>query len=90
MYRRPDENSRHNRITGRTAALLMASSKKHRCAIYLLDLKVHVPDGPVYYPDVFVTCEEDDDDPYVKCKPCLIVEVLSPSTEAVDRGEKNG
>ena len=46
-----------------------------------------MPDGPAYYPDVFVTCE-DEDDSYVKRKPCLIAEVLSPSTEAVDRGEK--
>ena len=87
MYRRPDENGRHNRVTGRTAVLLMASREKRRRNVYLLDLKVRVPDGPVYYPDVFVTCE-DDDNAYIKRKPCLIAEVLSPSTEAVDRGEK--
>lgn len=35
-----------------------------------------------------VVCDEADDHPYVKRKPCLIIEVLSESTETVDRGEK--
>jgi Uma2 family endonuclease len=42
-----------------------------------------------FYPDVFVTCAESDRaDPLVKREPRLIVEVLSPSTAAYDRGEK--
>lgn len=37
-----------------------------------------------------VVCNEEDNHPLVKCKPCLIIEVLSDSTEAIDRGEKLG
>lgn len=77
----------HNRLSFRLASLLEADGEAHDCTVYLLDLKIRVPDGPAYYPDVFVTCE-DEDDSYVKRKPRLIAEVLSPSTEAVDRGEK--
>ena len=35
-----------------------------------------------------VCCDAADDDPYLKHSPCLIVEVLSESTERIDRGEK--
>jgi Uma2 family endonuclease len=37
-----------------------------------------------------VVCDSDDDGVYVKHKPCLIIEILSESTEAIDRGEKLG
>ncbi len=42
-----------------------------------------------YYPDVMVTCDDRDrSSSMVKHYPCLIVEVLSDSTEAFDRGDK--
>ena len=50
--------------------------------------EVRTPNDVGYYPDVLVTCDESDDDTYVKRKPRLILEVLSDSTEAIDRGEK--
>ncbi len=53
------------------------------------DVKVRVEEADTfYYPDVFVTCDARDTDPYVKRYPSLVIEVLSPSTEAVDRREK--
>lgn len=51
-------------------------------------MKVPVPDGPFYYPDVMVACGEEPEDPYLEDDPCLMVEVLSPKTEATDRREK--
>ena len=42
-----------------------------------------------YYPDLLVTCDpRDREDRYVKRHPTLIVEILSDSTEAIDRGRK--
>ncbi len=42
-----------------------------------------------YYADVMVTCDQrDQETPAYKRFPCLIVEVLSNSTEAFDRGDK--
>lgn len=41
-----------------------------------------------YYPDVLVSCDERDRETYYRSHPCLIVEVLSPSTERTDRFEK--
>lgn len=52
------------------------------------DVKLQASDQAVYYPDVMVVCDPEDDDPYVKRRPCLLVEVLSPSTESIDRREK--
>ncbi len=46
-------------------------------------------DAFFYYPDAFVTCDpRDREDRYVKRYPKLIAEVLSPTTENFDRGEK--
>ncbi|NES66888.1 MAG: Uma2 family endonuclease [Okeania sp. SIO2D1] len=41
-----------------------------------------------YYPDVMVTCNRQDTEKYYKSYPCLIVEVLSPSTQDLDKLEK--
>lgn len=80
-------SDRHNRIAGRLYARILAA-ETGLCRTFIADMKVHTPGEVGYYPDILVTCSEDDDDAYVKRKPCLIIEVLSASTEAIDRGEK--
>jgi Uma2 family endonuclease len=80
---------RHNRLTGRFYALLLAA-EDGKCRTYFSDMKLRTPNNVGYYPDVLVVCDESDDHPLVKRKPCLIIEILSDSTEAIDRGEKLG
>ena len=60
------------------------------CEFYISDVKVQVSEaGPYHYPDLVVTCDERDKGRIDMVQyPCLIVEVLSPSTEAFDRGKK--
>jgi Uma2 family endonuclease len=41
-----------------------------------------------YYPDVIVSCDSQDQERFFLNYPCLIIEVLSPSTELTDRREK--
>jgi Uma2 family endonuclease len=41
-----------------------------------------------YYPDVFVACDPTDRETYTRDRPALIVEILSPTTERIDRTEK--
>ena len=54
------------------------------------DVRLEVKRNAIYfYPDLILTCDEED----IKNKksisnPCLVVEVLSPSTEAKDLNEK--
>ena len=89
MFMLAGTSSHHNRLAGRLYARLL-EAEAGTCQTFFADIKVRTPDPGAtgYYPDVLVTCDEDDNDPYVKRKPCLIAEVLSPSTEAVERGEK--
>jgi Uma2 family endonuclease len=60
------------------------------CRIYPQDVKAKIQgQSRYYYPDLLVTCDgRDRDDKYVKHYYKLIVEVLSESTEAFDRGKK--
>ena len=60
------------------------------CRIYGSDVKLRVEaEDCVFYPDLMVTCSAADaTDRLVKREPVLVVEVLSPSTAAFDRGEK--
>ena len=55
----------------------------------MADMKVKVEaHRAFYYPDVMLACEPGDDDPLFRTSPCLIVEVLSPSTAGIDEREK--
>ena len=77
----------HNRVAGNIFALLWGAANRQVCRIYISDMKVRIPDGRFYYPDVMAVCQEDAND-YYKENPCLIVEVLSRSTSSTDRREK--
>jgi len=52
-----------------------------------LRLKI-AEDDIFYYPDILVTCDSSDNEKYFKTKPVVLAEVLSPSTERLDRREK--
>ena len=60
------------------------------CRVYILDIKLRVEAADCYfYPDVMVTCSAADaTSRLIKRDAVLIVEVLSPSTSAYDRGDK--
>lgn len=60
------------------------------CRAYMADMKLRVEAANAYYyPDVLVTCDEADRRAeQFMTSPCLVVEVLSPSTAGYDRGEK--
>lgn len=63
---------------------------KGRCKVRNSDAKVGITgSGPFVYPDVSVSCDDRDRAAQQFSRyPCLIVEVISPSTEAYDRGGK--
>ncbi len=60
------------------------------CRTYISDMKLSIAAmDAYYYPDVFVSCnKEDHQEEQSLSSPRLIIEVLSDSTEAYDRGEK--
>lgn len=87
MYALAGATQRHNRIVGNIFAQLWQKTQGSLCRVYASDMKIKIGNEAVYYPDVVVTCSEEPHPLYLE-RPCLIVEVLSPSTEGTDRREK--
>ncbi|MDO9226630.1 MAG: Uma2 family endonuclease [Pseudomonadota bacterium] len=85
-------SQRHNRIAGNLAVALMAAFRGKPCQVFMSDVKLHIArDSAYYYPDVMVTCSEQAraaNESQVVNDPLLVIEVISPSTEATDRREK--
>ena len=80
----------HNAIALNCASILKAHLRGSGCRTFMSDVKTQLDALNIYYyPDVFVTCDErDKENRKLKRYPCLIIEVLSDSTEAIDRGTK--
>lgn len=82
--------TRHNTITGNTYIVLREQTRGTPCRVYMADVKLRVAQADaVFYPDVFVTCSTADAARAQEQQDALlVVEVLSPGTERVDRGSK--
>lgn len=82
----------HYTIAGNVFGSLRAALRGSPCRAFISGMKVHIAAADAgLYPDVFVTCDardRGDDARQAKSHPRLIVEVLSPSTAAWDRGRK--
>ena len=80
----------HTTIALNLAAGLKNHLRGGKCRPFMADAKVGISgNGPFHYPDVMVSCDQRDKQAIKFIQfPCLIVEVLSPSTEAYDRGGK--
>ena len=81
---------RHVTTSGNVYSLLRTHLRGKPCRTFMADMKLRVEAADCYfYPDVMVTCSAADaTDPLIKREPTLVVEVLSPSTAAYDRGDK--
>ena len=81
----------HVIIAGNLSALLVNHLRGTGCIAYATDMKVRLPIlNLFYYPDLEITCDDRDlrsDEDFI-LHPKLIIEVLSDSTEAFDRGDK--
>lgn len=82
---------RHNTVAMNTAGNLHSQLRNRSCEIYQNDMRVKVAADFYTYPDIVIVCGE----PQIEQKhgenllnPQVIIEVLSPSTERFDRGEK--
>lgn len=83
---------RHSLIVGDTVAALLRRLEGGDCSVVSSEMRVQVADGQAYfYPDLVGFCGEAqlaDEHLDTLTNPTFIAEVLSPSTEAFDRGEK--
>ncbi|HEX8793139.1 MAG TPA: Uma2 family endonuclease [Polyangiaceae bacterium] len=82
----------HSALAVAFAVALVKAIGDRPCRVFNSDLRVRIPPtGLTTYPDLSVACgkaELDGEDSHALVNPVLIVEVLSDSTEAYDRGQK--
>jgi Uma2 family endonuclease len=92
MYAMAGTSYRHGIIVGNLAKTVGLALDESPCAIVPGDLRVRVsPEGLYTYPDIVVICGDPrfaDDQNDTLLNPRLIIEVVSISTEAQDRGLK--
>ena len=92
LYAMSGASRAHNLISGNIFGELRAQLKGRTCEVYMSEMRVLVDAARSYrYPDVVVACDAprfQDDVFDTLLNPTVIVEVLSLSTEARDRGEK--
>lgn len=82
---------RHSLITLAIASELRSRLGGGPCEVHAQDFKLRLEidrADAFYYPDVMVSCGREGVENYYLRNPRLIIEVLSPTTEAVDRREK--
>ena len=90
IYAMVGASDRHGLITLSLAGYL-SRRLPDRCQVFSSDMKVRLRAAErdiFYYPDVLVSCDPRDREPYYRQYPCLIIEVLSPHTARLDRFEK--
>ena len=92
IYAMPGASRKHNLITVHVVGELYIQLRDGSCEVYPSDMRVKVSAAGLYtYPDVIVVCDEphfDDTHFDTLLNPTVLIEVLSPSTAAYDRGDK--
>lgn len=94
IYAMAGASRRHNQITSNLVISLGSQLLEKPCGVYSSDMKVRTrteKTNKYSYPDVVVVCGEEqfeDEKGDVLLNPLVIIEVLSESTEAYDRGLK--
>lgn len=84
-------NRRHNQISTNLIRIIATQILDRGCSVYGTDMRVRIPNENYTYPDVVAICgdeqfEDASEDNLLN--PIVIIEVLSRSTEAYDRGAK--
>lgn len=79
---------RHNAIIDNVHAQLRGPARAAGCRSHFTDVQVRTPAGRTYYPDMVVRYGPFAQSDRHARSPCIIVEVTSPSTRSIDRGEK--
>jgi Uma2 family endonuclease len=79
----------HAEIATNVIAILKQFLRGSRCHVFTSDVRIRFSASRYVHPDIAVSCDQRDwTDPEAIHHPSLVIEVLSPSTEARDRGQK--
>jgi Uma2 family endonuclease len=79
---------RHNLLTNKLSRRLFEKLDGTNCATFTTEVKVAANPTIYYYSDIAVTCSPIRQDEYICPDPILLIEIISPSTEQIDRREK--
>ena len=80
---------RHGRVISNLVRRLGNQLDGSPCQVFSESMKVQIGDDTILYPDVFVTCDKADlSTEMIFRSPTLVIEVLSPSTQAYNRSQK--
>jgi Uma2 family endonuclease len=91
IYLMAGGSRRHSTLGGNAYSLLREAVADGPCRTYNSDMRVRLSESVQVYPDATVTCDERDDENAEDDEiayPRLVLEVLSPNTERIDRGRK--
>ncbi len=88
VYALTGVSNRHDRMVVNMIVSLGSRARGTDCRVHTGELMVRVSASRYYYPDVHVVCQPGDDESHTTTAPCVVIEVLSPSTTGVDRREK--
>jgi Uma2 family endonuclease len=88
IFARAGASERHTRLAGNISAHLWNAARSGPCRVYGSDMRLRIGDSAIYYPDVQVVCDPADTHQSYMTQPCVVVEVLSPSTQSIDLREK--
>jgi Uma2 family endonuclease len=91
LYAMGGASRSHGLIVSNLVALLRPRVRGSGCQVFASDMKVRLRlanQDVFYYPDLLLSCDNDDRETHYSTKPCAIIEVLSDSTERIDRREK--
>jgi Uma2 family endonuclease len=90
VYAMAGASENHVDITTNLTVILSNHLRGKDCKLFPSDMRLNIASKKIYYyPDLLVTCDERDRfNKKQKNYPCLIIEVLSESTESKDRGVK--
>jgi Uma2 family endonuclease len=81
----------YNRVSVNLIRILGTMLRQSACEVYGSDMRVKIPNGNYVYPDLSIVCGESkfDETAFATLtNPQCVIEILSPTTEAYDRGEK--
>ena len=93
IYAMTGSSREHNIIATNLISMLRPHLRGGSCRAFVSDMKVQIKTNNqgadlFYYPDVVVTCNPQDRKRYFLTSPCLVIEILSPSTQTTDKREK--
>jgi Uma2 family endonuclease len=90
VYAMSGASRRHNLLaTNLLRRAANAAAERDGCQVFGSDMRIQIQArNCFYYPDVSACCDPNDRHELYVTSPCLIIEVLSPSTASIDRREK--